>query len=313
MSKVLVVGELNADLILNQLESGPEMGKEVIAREMTLTMGSSSAIFACNLSSLGQQVMCCGKLGKDLLAKLVLDTLEERGVDTRFVMQDEKLETGISVAIVQGNDRIMVTNPGAMELLSQEDVTDGMLSGAGHLHVSSVFLQPALKRGIVDLMSRAKKAGLTTSIDPQFDPAERWDLDLPTLLPLVDVFLPNRSELFGFTGITDPEEALESLSPFANTVVMKDGENGAFMWHQGSMEFQASYLNRHVVDIIGAGDSFDAGFLSGFVRGKNVHWCLDHAMLMGAVNTTGPGGTGAFEKGMDHIRQLVMERWQLTL
>jgi sugar/nucleoside kinase (ribokinase family) len=78
----IVVGELNVDLILNQIDTFPQLGKEILAKGMTLTLGSSSAIFASNLSSLGARVAFIGKIGKDTFGGLVLQQLQEKRVDT---------------------------------------------------------------------------------------------------------------------------------------------------------------------------------------------------------------------------------------
>jgi len=305
MPDVLVVGELNADLIFNELESPPALGKEVLARQMTLTMGSSSAIFACNLSSMGASVSFAGKLGKDMLARLILDSLQDRGVDTSNVLQSADWSTGVSVATCSGNDRTMVTFAGAMEELSEEDISDEMLRSVKHLHVSSIFLQPKLKPGITRLFARAKKLGLTTSLDPQFDPSERWDLPLADLLPLVDVFLPNRSEIQGFSRKSELPDAIKAVSPFANYLVVKDGENGAWLQTRDGLMFQQAFRNEQVADVIGAGDSFDAGFIFKFIQNKKPLDCLRFATLMGALNTTGAGGTGAFAGGMTGIRERI--------
>src|SRR5690606_3511616 len=94
---VIVVGELNVDLILNQIESFPKIGKETIAKGMTLTLGSSSAIFASNLSSLGVRVGFIGKLGKDTFGDLVIEKLESAGVDTSRVMRSQSVQTGATI------------------------------------------------------------------------------------------------------------------------------------------------------------------------------------------------------------------------
>lgn len=313
MPDVLVVGELNADLILNELESAPALGKEVLARQMTLTMGSSSAIFACNLSSMGVPVRFAGKLGQDMLARLILDSLSERGVDTRYIMQSNHWQTGVSVATCTADDRTMVTYPGAMEELTEADITDEMLQSASHLHLSSIFLQPGLRPGIVRLFSRAKALGMTTSLDPQFDPAEKWDLPLAELLPLVDVFLPNRSEIQGFSRKFELHEAIRDIAPMANYLVVKDGDKGAWMQFGDELHFHQAFRNEQVADVIGAGDSFDAGFIARFIRGEQPRECLRFATLMGALNTTGAGGTAAFAGGMGAIRERAAALFKVDL
>src|SRR5262249_6954778 len=175
---VLVVGELNVDLILDGLCALPEVGKEILACSMTLTLGSSSAIFASNLSCLGPRVAFLGKVGCDLFGSFVMERLRARGVDTSRVVTVPGLATGATVALNHGEDRAMITAMGAMEHLTLADVTAGHLASARHLHVSSVFLQPGLAPDMATLFRRAREAGMSTSFNPQWDPAEAWDLDL---------------------------------------------------------------------------------------------------------------------------------------
>ena len=291
---VVVVGELNVDLILNQIDQFPQVGKEVLAGKMNLTLGSSSAIFASNLSTLGASTSFIGKIGQDSFGDLVIDSLSTRGVDTRNIIRDETLQTGATIVLNFGEDRAMVTHPGAMEQLTLADVQDHVLKSARHLHMSSIFLQPGLIDQLEALFKNAKKLGLTTSIDPQWDPAERWAVDLEALLPYVDVFMPNAGELMAFTKTSNLQSGIEVLKPYANMLVVKDGRAGAYGWHSGELIHQPPFLNEQVVDSIGAGDSFDAGFISMFIQGKTLQECLSYGALSGAVNTTRPGGTTAF-------------------
>jgi sugar/nucleoside kinase (ribokinase family) len=309
---VLVVGELNVDLILNRIGGFPEMGKEIIADEMTVTLGSSSAIFASNLSVLGAKVSYLGKVGKDHFAALVFSSLGKSGVDLGNIITTPQFQTGLTVAMNYGNDRAMVTYPGAMNDLSIRDISERVLKSAAHLHVSSVFLQEGLKPDIVQLFRRAKEAGLSTSLDPQWDPHEKWDVDLQSLLPFVDVFLPNAAELEQFTSCRSIEGALAAITPYCNVVVVKNGVKGAVMWDRRSLVTQPPFLNESVVDAIGAGDSFNAGFICKYVRKETLQACLEFAALTGAINTTGKGGTSAFEN-MDRVRTIARERFNFNI
>jgi sugar/nucleoside kinase (ribokinase family) len=293
--EVIVVGELNVDLILDGLEGKlPEVGKEILAANMTLTLGSSSAIFASNLSSLGAKVRFCGMVGKDQFAELVLSSLAERDVDTSAVTRSDVHQTGVTVACSYGNDRAMVTHPGAMDHMTLEMIPDELFREGNHLHMSSVFLQKGLRADLYELFSRAKDSGMTTSCDPQWDPEEKWDLDLERFLPLVDVFLPNQEELLRLTGEGTLDAAISRLTGYANTVVVKMGVRGARMWSGGRHYHQPIYPNPDIVDTIGAGDSFNAGFISGFIRNAPAEECLRKGTLAGAINTTMAGGTAAF-------------------
>lgn len=309
---VLVVGELNIDLILNEIAGFPQMGKEILADEMTVTLGSSSAIFANNLSRLGARVSYLGKVGRDQFAERVFTTLEESGVDIGNIIATPDFQTGLTVALNYDNDRAMVTYPGAMNDLSIKDISDEALLLASHMHVSSIFLQPGLKPDITMLFKRAKKAGLTTSFDPQWDPHEKWDVDLKEFLPFVDVFLPNESELEQFTKCPSIEEGIKSIRDFCHVVVVKNGVKGATMWDGSRLFTQAAFLNKSVVDAIGAGDSFNSGFICKYTRQKPLTECLEFAALCGAINTTGAGGTSAFHSP-EHIKALAMEKFNFKL
>lgn len=308
MHDVLVVGELNVDIILNRIDGFPEMGKEKLARDFVVTLGSSSAIFASNLATLGAKVAFLGKIGKDQFGSLIEDSLKSKGVDTQFLVHADNYQTGATVVLNYEMDRAMVTHPGAMEHLEEKEVRNDILTEARHLHVSSIFLQPALKQDIVALFQRAKAFGLTTSLDPQWDPAEVWDLDLPKLLPHVDVFLPNRKELMNLTGTDSVEKGIDAIRQYANIIAVKDGENGAILSHKGGIVRKPAYLNREVVDCIGAGDSFDAGFISQYINGEPPHKCLEFANLTGAVNTTEAGGTSAFSD-LAQVKKIAGERF----
>ena len=291
---VLVVGELNVDLILNQIEKFPVIGKEVLAHQMMLTLGSSSAIFASNLSTLGSRVVFSGQLGMDDFGDRVITGLESKGVNTSGILRLSNISTGATIVLNFGEDRAMITHQGAMADFSIHNIADSILLQSKHLHVGSIFLQPALKKDILKLYKKAKSLGLTTSLDPQWDPAEKWDLDFESLLPYVDVFLPNAKELACITNISDIKKAAQSLST-ANILVVKNGSEGASLWDGREFLDQPSFLNTDVVDSIGAGDSFDAGFIHNFIQQRPLQACLEFAALSGAVNTTRAGGTTAFE------------------
>lgn len=290
----IVIGELNVDLILNHIATFPQIGKEVLAQDMQVTLGSSSAIFGSNLSSLGAKVLFKGVTGQDTFGDFVIKELTDKGVDTSAIVQDEQLKTGATVAINFGNDRAMVTYPGAMEHHGADDVDPDLLRRAKHLHISSVFLQPALKYNLTKLLRKAKSCGLTTSLDTQWDPAEKWDLDLPSILPYVDVFLPNEAELFWLTRQTTIDEAIFLLHEYTKVIAVKMGSKGSAVYHAGTTRYMPAFLNPHVVDAIGAGDSFNAGFIRKYIAGCPINTCQEFGNLSGAVSTTAAGGTGAF-------------------
>jgi sugar/nucleoside kinase (ribokinase family) len=307
-SDVIVVGELNVDLILNQIDSFPEMGKEKLAQEMTLTLGSSSAIFASNLSSLGSKVSFLGKIGQDSFGELVINSLESKGVNTELIIRCNNLKTGATIVLNYDEDRAMVTHPGAMETLILDDISESALKTARHLHFSSYFLQPGMKKTIGKMFELAKNLGLTTSFDAQWDPEEKWDLDLQSVLPFVDVFIPNKQELLHLTQKSTIKEALDSISSVANIVALKMGNKGSLVFLDGKEIEKQAFLNTNVVDSIGAGDSFNAGFIHKYIQKYPVEECQEFGNLTGAVSTTAAGGTTAFSNH-DGVIKIAKERF----
>ncbi len=309
---VIVVGELNVDLILNKIDGFPEVGKEKLASEMTLTLGSSSAIFASNLSALGAQVAFLGKVGRDQFGELVIESLKEKGVRTELIIRDAHLNTGATIVLNYGEDRAMITHPGAMEHLTLADISADKVSLGRHLHFSSYFLQPGIKKDVGRLFKMAKDLGLTTSFDMQWDPAEKWDLAVDEVLPFVDVFFPNRQELIHLTGQVNIKEAITALGQAVHTVVVKMGNEGSISFDNDKELKIPAFRNERVVDAIGAGDSFNAGFVFKYIQGAPLEECQRFGNLCGAINTTEAGGTTAF-RDFDAIAHIARERFGVEL
>ncbi len=305
---VIVVGELNVDLIMNHLQSFPETGKEKLAEKMSLALGSSSAIFASNLSALGVKVSFAGKIGNDIFGNFCKGQLDGKGVDTSMLIQSDALQTGATVVLNFDEDRAMVTHQGAMKDFALADITPEMLGTAKHLHFSSYFLQPGFKHSLDQLFKMAKERGLTTSLDVQWDPAEEWDFDYKKVLPYVDVFLPNETELLKLTGSASIEAALEAVAGFGKFILIKRGKQGSLLSYENKIVDGRSFLNDKVVDAIGAGDSFNAGFIFKFIKGFSPEDCQVFGNLAGAISTTQPGGTAAFINYEETIK-LAKERF----
>ncbi|WP_422350975.1 carbohydrate kinase family protein [Flagellimonas sp.] len=305
---VIVVGELNVDLILNQIQGYPEIGKEIIADKMTLALGSSSAICASNLSSLGCKVAFIGKVGNDVFGNYTLGQLQEKGVDTSMVIIEDQEETGATIALNYNEDRAMVTHLGAMSNLSIDNIDFQNLRLARHLHFSSYFFQSGFKNKLHVLFMKAKEMGMTTSLDVQWDPFEAWDLDLDKILPHVDIFIPNEVELLKLTGSSNIDSAIDSIKNRGRHTVIKCGRKGSILFYADKRVSCKPFLNKNVVDAIGAGDSFNAGYISKFIKGKSPEECQRFGNLIGAISTTKPGGTEAL-KNMDEAMKLAKNKF----
>ena len=291
---VTVAGELNLDLILYGLPPELPAERELLAQNLMVTLGSSSAIFAHNLSALGCRVGFTSRIGDDPLGQIALDRLAEGGVDVSQVRKvPGKTQTGLTV-ILQGTlERRILTYPGTMFELTLYDLDFDWLTDSGHFHLSSYYLQRGLRPHVADLFRRLKTSGMTISLDTNDDPDDQWDGGLNDVLPYVDVFFPNVREAKRLAGTDDRDRAISELAKRVPLLVVKLGADGAIA-QRGSEVFRSPAVPVKFFDPVGAGDSFDAGFLSQFVQGKDLLSCLRWGNLAGAFSTTTAGGTEAF-------------------
>jgi sugar/nucleoside kinase (ribokinase family) len=303
---VTIAGELNLDLILYGLPEQLTPERELLASEMSITLGSSSAIVAHNLASLGNRVGFTSCIGDDQFGLAALDRLRQAGVEVSKVLKKpDPAKTGLSVILQHHGSRNILTYPGTIFDLRMEDLDLGYLSSSLHFHLSSFYLQQNLRPRAPGLLKRMKRAGLTTSLDCNDDPAGLWENDLLEALRHVDVFLPNAREAMRITGEDDLEGAIEKLAKLVPVLVVKLGTKGALA--RRGMEQQLSpALKIDAVDPVGAGDSFDAGFLHQFIRGADLRTCLDAGNLAGALSVTRTGGTEAF-RDRDHRERFYRE------
>ena len=305
---VSVVGELNLDLIFHGLPSQLEMDREHLAEDLTITLGSSSAIFAHNLAFLGNKVGFSSAVGDDAFGQICLQRLGESGTDMSRVRRFPGTHSGITAILPNGKNRYILTYPGTMFTMSYEDLDLDYIFGAKHFHLSSYYLQRALRPSLPKLFHQAKEAGLSTSLDTNDDPDDLWSTDeLDQVLKYVDVFLPNEREARNIARTDQLPRAAEILSQKVRLVVIKRGADGVLA-RDGSEVFSASALPVEFDDAIGAGDSFDAGFLHKYIRGAKIEDCLRFGNITGALSVTRAGGTAAF-RDSDYRTRFLNDRW----
>jgi sugar/nucleoside kinase (ribokinase family) len=291
---VTIAGELNLDLILYGLPEQLPPERELLADRMMLTLGSSSAIVAHNLAALGSRVGFQSRIGDDPLGQIALERLQQSGVDVSLVRKvPGSTTTGLTVILHHESWRNILTYAGTIAETSWEDLDLDYLADSRHCHFSSYYLQRALRPRVGELFQRLKSKGLTISLDTNDDPDDRWESGLHEVLRYVDIFLPNEREACKVTGTEDLEAAIHKLTKLVPLVVVKLGSKGALA-QRGTERFTSPPQEVVPVDTVGAGDSFDAGFLHEYVRGSGLPTCLASGNRAGALSTTRPGGTEAF-------------------
>jgi len=304
---VTIAGELNLDLILYGLPEQLPPERELLADRMMLTLGSSSAIVAHNLAALGSRVGFQSRIGDDPLGQIALDRLQEGGVDVSLVRRvPGSTTTGLTVILHHAAWRNILTYPGTIAETSLEDLDLDYLADSRHFHFSSYYLQRGLRPRVGELFQYLKSKGLTISLDTNDDPDDRWEGGLTEVLRHVDVFLPNEREACKAAGTDDLEIAARKLSDLVPLVVVKLGPKGS-MAQRGSERVVSPSQEVAAVDTVGAGDSFDAGFLHEYVRGSTLPKCLASGNRAGALSTTRPGGTEAF-RDVRHREEFFRDR-----
>ncbi len=231
------------------------------------------------------------------MGAIALARLAEAGIDTAHIARKTAPAPASPSSSPTAARRHILTYPGVMAEMTVADLDLPYLTSARHFHLSSLFLQTALHPGLPELFDALHHAGLTLSLDTNDDPSGNWAGVLPTLLDKIDLLLPNEDELKQIAGKSTLEAALDALAPRVPLIVVKCGARGALVQQRSAHGLQRDWVPPVLVepiDTIGAGDSFNAGFLRAWLNGDDPLRAASFANLTGALSTLRPGGTEAF-------------------
>jgi len=275
MTRIVVLGDLNLDIhahLPRALTPGDEVRDTI-----TIRPGGSAGTFARSAAQLGASVSFIGAVGEDLVGDLLEDSLVQAGIIPN--LRRTSLPSGAVLAIQQEDERSMVCSRGANDGLDEEWVTEKLVRGSDHLHVSGyAFLSDVQRRAAIRALAIADAFSMTISIDPP--PAslirtfgvERF-LDL---LPDGLWLFPNLSEGQLLSGKLDAYKAVDVLSRRFPIGALTLGTDGAIAWKGTSRHFRQSD-SLGPVDTTGAGDVYAAGFVTQFLKSGNVEQANDGA------------------------------------
>jgi len=290
---VTLVGDCCLDLVLYGLPDVLPPERELLAETMAMRLGGSATITAHNLSRLGNAVGFVFASADDSFGRFCIERLGMARVNTTNAVPRLGGATGVSVLLQHAQSRHMFTYPGVTNSLRLVDIDLDYICRAGHFHMASYYLQRSLTPEIPELLRRIKQRGLTISMDPNDDPENTWSPSILDALESVDIFMPNEREARRVTGQDDLQKSIEILRRRVPLLVIKRGVAGVSAF-AASREWQIPAYPLRTVDAIGAGDSFNAGFIHGYIRSWDVETCLRLGALTGAWSTTSSGGTDAF-------------------
>jgi ribokinase len=286
-----------ADLCVDLIVSGnvrPEFGQvEKLIGGYELEVGGSACIFASQFAKLGGRAGLIGSLGMDTLGTFLHDKLKRLGVDLSRVNTKRDVKTGLGITLSEPHDRAILTYSGSIDATTAASMQLEFLSATRHWHIASYFLLTRLREFWPQWLKRARSAGVTTSLDTNWDPLNHWD-GVRELLPLVDIFLPNENEALAITRATDVLHAGRELARDGNLIVIKCGERGAIAFLRDQViESNPTLGDVCVIDSIGAGDCFDAGFLRAWQLQRSIEECLEWGARCGRASLAAAGGIAA--------------------
>jgi sugar/nucleoside kinase (ribokinase family) len=292
---LVVLGDCNPDVLVTGDDVTPSFGQqEKLVDGISLVIGGSAAITAVAAARLGLRVALAAAVGADPAGRFMLDQLASEGVDVAAVAVREDAPTGMTVALSRGGDRAILTALGAVASLTAAEVPAALLAGARHVHASSWFLlEDSLGPGLAGLFSAARAEGATTSLDTNWDPAERWAGEhLLTAIAQADLLLPNEAEALRLSSALSLDEAAGKLTAGGSRLVVKLGERGA-LCAEGPTRYRVRLPPVVPADATGAGDCFNAGLIAGLLDGMDLPRAAALGCAAGALSTAAPGGTAA--------------------
>jgi sugar/nucleoside kinase (ribokinase family) len=292
---LLVIGDCNPDVMVLGDDVTPAFGQqEKLVSGISLVIGGSGSITAVAAARLGLRVALAAAVGDDPAGEFMLAQLAGEGVGTSAVAVRRDEPTGMTVALSEGKDRAILTATGAMATLTAQDVPASLLAAARHVHVSSYFLmERSLGPGLAGLLTAARAGGARTSLDTNWDPAQRWgDGSLRAALAATDLLLPNEAEALHLSGAATLAQAVAVLTAAGPGLVVKLGAQGA-LWAEGTQQYRAEPPPVTPADTTGAGDCFNAGVIAGLLGGLGLAGAVALGCATGAASTLGPGGTAA--------------------
>lgn len=275
--RILSAGRIYCDLVFTRLDDSPAPGREVFAEGLSLFAGGGAYITAAYLSALGHGSGLIGTLPASPFDAIVLAEMAANGVTSFCRSAPQDSDPQITVAMVHGADRAFVTRRSGKALR-----LDGALPAARHLHLGEI----TTARDHPELIAAARAAGMTLSLDCSWDARALSDRGLADVIAAVDLFFPNEAEL---------AELLRHGIPVAPRVatVLKQGARGAELRPAKGMVQHCPALKAEVQDTTGAGDAFNAGFLSAWLDGQSGADCLARGAVCGAIAVARVGGAGA--------------------
>jgi 2-dehydro-3-deoxygluconokinase len=266
---------------------------------LRLDFAGADSNFAIAMTRLGYRSAWISRLGEEPLGDLVLEAIAHEGVDVSGVIRDRASNTGLYLKHhdANGATRVQYYRRGsAASKLQPDDLDPEYFRKAKLVHLNGMTF--ALSQSCVDTMRRALELGLTAGAMISLDLNLRlqlWSLEsarevLGRIVPKVFAVFGTEEEFLAYFGVPDIGEALDAAVGLGPQIaVAKMGSDGAVALVNGARLSHHGYTPPNVIDLVGAGDGFNAGFMASYLGGLPADECLRRANLVGACAVATPG------------------------
>jgi len=279
--ELIAVGAANVDLVA-EVGRLPRADEEVRIEALRVEPGGSAANVAVGVSRLGHSAGFLGQVGEDRFGELLMEGFRAEGVDTSRVLR--RGPAGLVVALVHRGTRFLYAYGGGAREFGPEHIAEDYLRQARLLHLASID-SPRGPEALARAAEIAKEAGIKVIFDPGHLAVDRGLRALEPILGNTYALLPSESEVARLCG--SPEELLD-YGP--EVVVITRGERGSLLITEGEMEEVPAYKPERIVDPVGAGDAFAAGFITALLEGEDLKEACRFANLVAARSLERPGG-----------------------
>lgn len=288
-----VFGDINIDLVIPNVDHFPLPGQEEIVDNMNTYIGGGAALFTLGLGKLGLHPVFQGIIGNDLYRKFILNELTSKNVDSSLIHISSKNGTGISISFTNEKERSFLTYRGTNNEIDLNLIEFDKVREAKHIHLTG-YSGRQRHGQYLSLLKKVKRLKeITISFDVGWDVSGEWYEGIYELFPYIDVLFMNETEAIHYGRKDNARDAVADFSKYCSIAVAKLGGNGSIAFSKGEVYEKKPYKVK-VIDTTGAGDSFNAGFIYGYLKGKNIEECLKYGNACGALSVTALGGNTAF-------------------
>ncbi len=254
------------------------LGAKLSVENVVFTTGGNASNAATTFARQGLHSIFMGILGEDLAGEAVLKVLDSEGIDTRHVEQDAKYHTSYSTILLAPNgERTILNYHGDSIKADGSNLNLRAIADADWLYLSSVGSMSLLEK----IISIAAKNGIKVALNPA-----RLELASPTklraLLDDVEVLIANKEEMQTIVEGKTMQDLVQHACRIVKVAIVSDGPKGAVVCDGSELIWAGMYEDVKVVDRLGAGDAFGAGFVAMYAQGKS----LEDSIVFASANST---------------------------